>query len=198
MLDLDRFLENPLAQREVLLAEEIRRAGIELQAGRQGDRPERAMRRNHYVVNLGHRGNFARLEDAADMREVRLDNRHRLTVQQIAEVPARKQTLASGDWNGRGLFDLPHRPWVGRQHGFLNEHRAKRLERAAKLLCHRRSAAAVKIKRHVDVIAQRLAEIRHSLDNLVDETRCLDRLAGWHGHEFVGREIPVAHRFGHL
>ena len=74
LLHLDRLLENPLAEREELLSEEIRRAGIKLQAGGQRDRAERAMWGDDDIVDLGHRGNLARFEDASDMRQVGLDD----------------------------------------------------------------------------------------------------------------------------
>ena len=75
----------------------IGRAGGELQAGGERQRPERAMRRDGDVIGLGHRRDLAAFEDSAGVAQVGLDDVDRAAFEERLEVPAREQPLAERD-----------------------------------------------------------------------------------------------------
>src|SRR5690606_39423775 len=60
----------------LFLDEGVVAAGVDLQAGRQRDRAERAVQRQGDVVGLGHGGDLAGLGDAAGVRRIGLDDVH--------------------------------------------------------------------------------------------------------------------------
>ncbi|MCY1223000.1 hypothetical protein D9M72_351090 [compost metagenome] len=58
----------------LLLDEGVVADGVDLKAGGERDRSERAMRRQCHVVGFRHRRDLAALGDAAGMRQIRLQD----------------------------------------------------------------------------------------------------------------------------
>jgi hypothetical protein len=63
---------------------------IQLQAGRQRDRPQRAMQSQAHVIAFRHRGDLAGFGDAAGMAGIGLDNIHQTVAEDGLEIPARE------------------------------------------------------------------------------------------------------------
>ena len=71
--------------------------GREVQVGRGQHRAADVVRRDQHVVRLGRRRQLARLEDAADVPDVGLDDVHRLGLEQLAELDPVVDALAGRD-----------------------------------------------------------------------------------------------------
>src|SRR5207248_4242778 len=101
VLEYEWLFQVAVAQVDVLLNQEVRDAGVQLQAGGEGDRAERIVRRNGREVTLRHGGDLLALEDAASVAEIRLENGSCLLLKYRAESPLREEPLSSGDGDWR-------------------------------------------------------------------------------------------------
>ncbi len=169
ILDDIGLLQIPFAQRHVLLRQEVWDARIELQARSQRDRPERTVRRHGGEVGLAHRRNLLTLEDAAGVREIRLQHSSRLLLQDLPETPFGEETLAGGNRNRRAAGDGRQRIDVLRQHRLLDKHRAVRLQRPSHPHRHRRADPPMEIDPHIHLVAHRFADHRETLDVGLDD-----------------------------
>ena len=89
----------------MFLRQEVWNARVELQADSQGDRTERAVRRDSRVVALRHRRDFAKLEDTACVGDIGLQDCCRALLQNLAEGPLGEEPLARSDGNARAAGD---------------------------------------------------------------------------------------------
>ena len=110
--------------------------GHDLDVGGQGDGPQRAVRRDGHVVGLGHGRDPLELRDAADVRDVGLQDIDAAGLEEGLDVPPRVQPLAQGDGQAGHLAERLDALEVLRQQRLLDEERAVRLEGARQLLGH--------------------------------------------------------------
>jgi hypothetical protein len=141
----------------LLLDERVGRREVDLQRGRQADRPQRAVRSERRAVGLGERADAAGLGDPARVGRVRLDHGDP-RVEHRPELPARVQPLTGRDRDRRRRHQPRERVAVLRHERLLDEQRRQRLELGEETAGHRRGHAAVEVEGDVAVVAQRVPD----------------------------------------
>src|SRR5690606_38765100 len=186
--DLERLLEQAFAKRGLFLAEEVGRAGVDLDADSQRDGAERAMRRHRDVARFRGCGDLAGFEDPADVRGVRLKDGNRLTFDELLELPAGVQPFARGEGAAWGRRDAHERIGIAGEDRFFDKHQVILFESPQKLASQRRAGAAVQVDGDVDLAPDAFARLSHEALGLVEVGWRLDRLGGPDRAEFVGCE----------
>ena len=119
--------------------------GHDLDVGGQGDGPQRAVRRDGHVVGLGHGRDPLELRDAADVRDVGLQDIDAAGLEEGLDVPPRVQPLAQGDGQAGHLAERLDALEVLRQQRLLDEHGPVRLQQRRQLLDHGPVHASVEV-----------------------------------------------------
>jgi hypothetical protein len=135
-------------------------------------------------VNLGHRRDRARLEHAAAVREVRLQQRRRAELEHLAKRPLREQALSGRHRDGGRPRDAGQRLGVLRQGRLLEEPHVERLERPGELDRHRRREPTVSVPRELDILPHGLSDRGDSFRRPPDEPVRLHR-----PHRLVDRRL---------
>ena len=107
----------------LLLDNGVRRAIVELEAGREGDGAERAVRRDGDVETFRHGGDFADFRDAACMAEIGLDDIRYPSGNDVFEAPAGEIPFACGDRRGGVAAELRERFDILDENRLFDEHK---------------------------------------------------------------------------
>ena len=142
--------------------------GVELQAGGQRDRPQRAVQRQRHVVAFRHGRDLAGFGDTAGMGRIGLDDVHQPVAEDFLEVPAREQPLAQGDGRGGVIGDLLKRLGMFAQDRLFDEHQAEGIELLGQHLGHGAMHPAMEIHRDAKVRSHRFAQRRNPRDHCVE------------------------------
>ncbi len=165
---------------------------VDVQTGRQRNRPERAVRCQRHIVSFCHPGNFVALGDAARMREVRLQDRNPARFKHAFKLEAREHTFTRRDGNV-GLFS---QFWIVfrllGQHRLFDKQRAIRLQLFNQHFGHRRADAAVEIQAKLNFVAKGFTDLRHGVDRPVYRTRVVDNAHLFAAVELEGVKADVA------
>ena len=113
-----------------LLEQEVRRARLELDSGRGGDGADVHVRRDHREVRLGDARELLRLEDAAALTDIELDDPRGRLLDRVRELVPGGQAVARDDWDAGVGGDARHLVDVLGRHGFLEPERVELLEDA--------------------------------------------------------------------
>ena len=130
---------------------------VQLQAGGQGDRAQRAVQRQGHVIGFGHVGDLAGFGDAAGVGSVRLDDVDIAFAEHALEVPAREQALAQGNRGAGQRCEFLEGFVVFAEHRFFDEHQFVRVQLFHQHLGHGLVHAAMEVDADADVGADRIA-----------------------------------------
>ena len=165
----ERLFEVALAQRRVLLRDEVGDGGIELDARRQRDRPQGVVRCNGRVIGLGHPGDDVHFVDAARVTEVGLEDGGCAFLQDFAEAPFGEDALAGGDGEVRAPRDVGQHVDVLALHRLLDKHRLVGFQPLDQQFGRLRADGAVEVDRDVGFRPGSRAQTGEVLDGLIDE-----------------------------
>src|SRR5215207_8412050 len=161
----------------LLLDAEVRAREVQLQAGRRGDRPQRVVDGELYVVCLTHGGDLLRLREAAGDTEVHAGVVDPFSLDELTELPLRAELLARG--KGHGTAQPQH--LVGSRvfgaQRVLDKERAHWLGLAAEEEGVGHVQAGVGVQDNLDVLADRLADRPELLKGGEDGAPGLEDLA---------------------
>ena len=129
----------------LLLNDGVRCAVVELEAGRESDGAERAVRRDGDVEAFRHSGDFADFRDTASVAEVWLDDIGYPFDYHVFEAPAGEVSLASGDGCRRVAAKLRKRFDVFDENRLFDEHKMIWLKLFHENAGHRLMDAAMEI-----------------------------------------------------
>lgn len=132
-----------------LLDGKVGTCGDDLAVGRQGDGPQRAVRRQGDVVGLGHGRDALHLGDAADVGNVGLQEVDAAGLEEGLDVPPAVQSLAQRDGHARLRGQGRNARQVLRQERLLDEQGPVGLQEADQLLRHGLMHAPVEVDAHV-------------------------------------------------
>src|SRR5207237_483696 len=110
---------------------EVRDGKRKVEAGRSGNRPQRVVRRQVDVVRLAPAGDLLRLGDAARNAEVHAGVVDQLRLDQLAELPLRRELLAGSQGRVHVAAKLVEAAGVLGAERVLQKVGAVRLQRAA-------------------------------------------------------------------
>ena len=165
---------------------------VDVQAGRQRNRPKRTVRRQRHIVGFCHAGNFVAFGDATRVGEVRLEDRNAARFQHALKLEAREHTLPRRDGNVRLFSQF----WIVfrllGQNRLFNKQRAIRLQLFNQHFGHWRADAAVEIQAKLNLVAESLADLRHGVHRPVYRARVVDNAHLFAAVEFEGVKTDVA------
>ena len=136
----------------LFLDERVVAAGIDLQAGGERDRAQRAVQRERDIVGFGHHRDLPRLGDAACMGDVGLDDVDGTGGDHLAEVPAGEQSLPSAI--GVGVFG---------EHRFFDEEESVGFKFLDEDLGHRLVHATMEVDAEAEIFTGGLTYRLHVL-----------------------------------